>query len=254
MPSIDLGSVIGPQGIPGPVGPAGPEGPQGIPGPKGDTGAAGPDGKSPYTAATEAGYTGTEAEFNAALAEVPDHITDYDNPHRVTAAQVGARPSTWVPTAADVGAIPTAEKGAAGGVASLGADGKIPGEQLDSDVFIATYGTTTSAEIEAAYQAGKICAVRVDGRKNIYFLSYRQNENAHIFTSLRASTANYAGSTMWIDACKCEYDAWDNVNSFMTKPAIHASTHAAGGSDALYGLYTADTNPTTNNFINWTYE
>ena len=28
-------------------------------------------------------------------------------------------------------------------------------EWADSDVFIATYGTTTSAEIEAAYQAGK---------------------------------------------------------------------------------------------------
>ena len=106
-------------------------------------------------------------------------------------------------------------------------------EWADSDVFIATYGTTTSAEIEAAYQAGKICAVCIDGRKNIYFLSYRHNANTHIFTSLRANTANYATSTMFIDACKCEDDAWDNVSNFMTKPANHASTHASGGSDPI---------------------
>ena len=106
-------------------------------------------------------------------------------------------------------------------------------EWADSDVFIATYGTTTSAEIEAAYQAGKICAVCIDGRKNIYFLSYRRNANTHIFTSLRANTANYAASTMFIDACKCEDDAWDNVSNFMTNPAIHASTHSSGGSDPI---------------------
>lgn len=33
------------------------------------------------------------------------HVTDKTNPHGVTAAQVGARPSTWTPTAAEVGAI-----------------------------------------------------------------------------------------------------------------------------------------------------
>lgn len=35
-----------------------------------------------------------------------EHMADYDNPHQVTAAQVGARPDTWIPTAEDVGARP----------------------------------------------------------------------------------------------------------------------------------------------------
>ena len=94
MPEIILGKVVGPQG---PKGDTGETGPQGIQGPKGDTGPAGPtgpkgdtgpqgpqgiqgvkgdvgpqgsagaDGKSAYQTAEEAGYTGTEEEFNSAL-------------------------------------------------------------------------------------------------------------------------------------------------------------------------------------------
>ena len=44
-----------------------------IMGPIGPTGPAGEDGQSPYEAAVEAGYTGTEATFYAALAAVPYH-------------------------------------------------------------------------------------------------------------------------------------------------------------------------------------
>ena len=44
-----------------------------IKGPPGQTGPAGEDGQSPYQAAVEAGYTGTEATFYAALAAVPYH-------------------------------------------------------------------------------------------------------------------------------------------------------------------------------------
>ena len=142
----------GPQGEPGPTGPAGPAGPQGIQGaigpegPQGPAGVSGQAGKSAYTAATEAGYTGTEQAFNAALSQVQGHIsskeihvteqdktawngkanaadltrhlTNKQNPHAVTAEQVKA--------------IPASEKGAAGGVATLGANGKVSPEQVDS--------------------------------------------------------------------------------------------------------------------------
>lgn len=75
----------GATGATGPEGPAGPTGPEGPTGPKGDTGDTGPkgdkgdtgatgpqgqpgaDGKSAYQQAQEAGYTGTEAAFYAAL-------------------------------------------------------------------------------------------------------------------------------------------------------------------------------------------
>ena len=108
-PKGDTGEQ-GPQGIQGPHGVQGPEGPQG------PAGVAGADGKSAYQTAVEAGYAGTETAFNEALKDVPGHIANKGNPHGVTAAQVGA--------------IPASEKGAANGVATLGADGKVPTGQL----------------------------------------------------------------------------------------------------------------------------
>ena len=72
----------GDTGAAGPQGIQGIQGPQGIQGEKGDTGpqgiqgpqgAAGADGKSPYQVATENGYTGTESNFNTALADLPSH-------------------------------------------------------------------------------------------------------------------------------------------------------------------------------------
>ena len=93
----------GPQGAPGPQGPqgekgeagaTGPQGEQGIQGPqgeKGDTGAQGPqgetgpagaDGKSAYQYAQDGGYTGTQEEFAAKLAEeMPDKLP---NPNALT--------------------------------------------------------------------------------------------------------------------------------------------------------------------------
>lgn len=68
----------GPKGDTGDTGPAGPQGEIGPQGPKGDPGETGPagadgqpgaDGKSAYQYAQEGGYTGTEAEFAAKLAQ-----------------------------------------------------------------------------------------------------------------------------------------------------------------------------------------
>ena len=42
-----------------------------------------------------------------------------------TAEMVGARPESWIPSAADTGAVPITEKGAPNGVATLGQDGKL---------------------------------------------------------------------------------------------------------------------------------
>lgn len=69
----------GPQGDTGPVGPAGPQGPAGA---DGADGAPGADGKSAYQYAVEGGYTGTEAEFAAKLAqEMPEALP---NPNALT--------------------------------------------------------------------------------------------------------------------------------------------------------------------------
>ena len=112
-------------GSKGSTGPAGADGKDGA---DGAAGPAGADGKSAYQIAVEGGYSGTEAEFNAALVDLPSHIANKQNPHGVKAAQVGA--------------IPASAKGAASGVASLGTDGKVPESQLPEISAVKTYTAT----------------------------------------------------------------------------------------------------------------
>lgn len=70
------------RGEEGPQGPRGETGPQGIQGPQGNTGKDGVDGKSAYQYAQDGGYTGTETEFAAKLAqEMP---TTLPNPNALT--------------------------------------------------------------------------------------------------------------------------------------------------------------------------
>ena len=47
-------------------------------------------GKSPVAYAKDAGYAGTDTNLYTALADMPDHISDSNNPHGTTASQVGA--------------------------------------------------------------------------------------------------------------------------------------------------------------------
>ena len=58
----------------------------------------------------------TELDKKASATSLGAHTGNTDNPHQVTAAQVGA--------------ISSSEKGAANGVATLGEDSKVPAEQL----------------------------------------------------------------------------------------------------------------------------
>lgn len=64
----DTGAT-GPQGEQGETGPQGEKGDTGAQGPQGETGPAGADGKSAYQYAQDGGYTGTQEEFAAKLAE-----------------------------------------------------------------------------------------------------------------------------------------------------------------------------------------
>lgn len=49
---------------------------------------------------------GAAADAKATGDAIKGHADDQNNPHKVTASQVGARPSDWMPTASDVGARP----------------------------------------------------------------------------------------------------------------------------------------------------
>lgn len=92
--------IQGIQGIQGEVGPQGPQGIQGV---------AGKDGISAYESAVNAGYTGTEADFNKALAVVPSlqKQTAWDNKVQTVNNKSG---TSITLTAADVGAVAEADR------------------------------------------------------------------------------------------------------------------------------------------------
>jgi hypothetical protein len=88
-----------------------------------------------------------------------------------------------------------------------------------NDVAWFTYGTSTSAQIEAAYQAGKVCAVNYNDR--IYVLSRKTSAPAYVFGSV-TSTAVYQ--------IKCDSDTWTNADRSV--PAASSATPSALGTPA----------------------
>ena len=89
--------------------------------------------------------------IDAELKKSNDHIANKENPHGVTAAQVGA--------------IPTNQKGVANGVAGLGSDGKVPSDQLPeisaakSDTATLTTSGWTLGSDDRYYQSISITSV-----------------------------------------------------------------------------------------------
>lgn len=167
---------------------------------KTETGTEWADGKSAYQSAVEAGYSGTETAFNTALSNVPGHIAD-GNIH-VTAEEKQA----W----------------------------------SDSDVFIATYGTTTSAEIEAAISSGKSVYVKEVGDDS-YFTGVYIGQSPHGYFRFLAAKPKTVGAfdnmqkyfkfEEWI----CSNSGWSDNGEieYAVNPKRHASTHASGGSDPI---------------------
>lgn len=134
MPQLDLGSVLGPRGEQGPTGPqgpkgdtgdTGPQGPKGDPGSQGAQGPTGPQGEqgSPGKNATINGVNaltietgdGLEAEMSGGVyrlkmaggSDMAAHIARTDNPHRVTAGQIGAAAANHTHTAGQISGLPT---------------------------------------------------------------------------------------------------------------------------------------------------
>ena len=78
------------------------------------------------------------------------------------------------------------------------------------EVFWATYGTTTSAELEAAYQAGKLIACSYNGK--VYTMQDRRTSASHFFI------AGTYGSTRY--ALRCSSNTWDALSvNFILKPS-----------------------------------
>ena len=56
----------------------------------------GANGKSAYEQALEGGYVGTEEDFAKAMVDLPTvigHTTNKNNPHNITASDIGAAPA-----------------------------------------------------------------------------------------------------------------------------------------------------------------
>lgn len=79
----------------------------------------------------------------------------------------------------------------------------------ESDVFVATYGITTNAEIEAAYQAGKVVVCNRDSK--IRYLSYKPTTKQHYFHG--------ASSSGHVSIIACVNNNWSESN-FRTLPSV----------------------------------
>ena len=123
----------GPQGEAGPAGPPGPQGEQGIQGPPGPQGEQGPPGPAESSAGV--------SSFNGRDGAVTPQAGDY------TASMVGARPDTWMPTAEEVGALPS--------------DTKIPRSLRSVTV------TLTSAGWEDGFQTVQVDGISSDETKQL---------------------------------------------------------------------------------------
>ena len=113
-------------------------------------------------------------------------------------------------------------------------------EWADTSVFIATYGTTTSAEIEAAYQAGK-AVICFYNNGVVYRLAMAISAGETYYFEGAVPTVEYddndkPSKVVWKKYyIECAYDVWQVATAPKngTVPSTHASTHSSGGSDPI---------------------
>lgn len=119
------------------------------------------------------------------------HASNTSNPHNVTAEQVGARPASWTPSAAEVGAVPTSRT--------------VNGKALSADISL------SAADVGAAASS--------------------HSHGAGDITSGVLAVVN--GGTGY---------------SSITDSSYSTARYRASA------LFAAETTPTTNGVIHWTYE
>lgn len=151
--------------------------------------------------------------------DVSGHVNNKSNPHGVTTAQIGA--------------IPATEKGAANGVAELGADGRVPSEQLpsyvDDIVEVATY-----SDLPATGEAGKIY-VTLDTN-----LTYRWGGTEYVEVSQSLALGETSSTAYRGDRGKAAYD-----HSLVTSGNPHQVTKSDVGLSNVANVlqYSADNKP-----------
>lgn len=103
-------------------------------------------------------------------------------------------------------------------------------EIASPEVFIATYGTTTNAEIEEAYQAGKIvfCKQEINEYGAFYIapLTLRGSETQHMFTCANADFGLSSGSYMRFN---CFDNQWNTEQIKIPSITTETTTLAVDG-------------------------
>ena len=107
----------------------------------------------------------------------------------------------------------------------------------ESDVFIAKYGTTTNAEIEAAYQAGKLVYCLDKSTTPIGFYSLTRistsGHYAYFDVAIGQDLSGIGfGETVQAIRISCTQGTW-NTTKYAAATSEHASAHATGGSDPI---------------------
>lgn len=95
------------------------------------------------------------------------------------------------------------------------------------DIFVAVYGTTTSSEIETAWQAGKLVYCQYGNYK--YNCAYRSSSTVHIFCTWYNNTKYYVS---------CNNDSWSNSTSAFAYIASPEFTGTPKAPTAIAGTNT----------------
>ena len=150
-----------------------------------------------------------------------DHVTNNNNPHGVTASQVGARADTWMPTAADVGAAPAGF--------GLGETVKwiYPPETLANYIHSGFY-SWSSGVTDAPFYAGSMIAIKRSPEYS-YQIAFR-DDVTRVEMAVRKLT-------------KTDWTPWEWVNPPMVEGTEYRTTERCKGKPVYARLVNLGTMP-----------
>ena len=119
-----------------------------------------------------------------------------------TVYQIKCDNDTWTNNSRSIPVAAT-ETPANLGTAAVGSSAKYAKEDHVHETEVAwfTYGTSTSAQIEAAYQAGKVCLATRSGYSQVFILSDRISATDHVFA---------AGTVTRMYILECDNGTWSS--------------------------------------------
>lgn len=95
-------------------------------------------------------------------------------------------------------------------------------------VFLATYNSTTFADVQAAYNAGKMVAMKY--ASHIFMLGAMSSREAFFF-GIKSTPSMGEASSRGISVNSA--NAWSAVKILAFNPKTHASKHATDGEDPI---------------------